>query len=159
MADPDFVLDVEALNASFRDYVPFNKALGMTLVEAQQSPAIAVMRLPYDARFIGNPETGVLHGGVITALMDATCGASVFFKLKATKPIATLDLRIDYLKPGTPGLDIFARAECFKTTNNVAFVRAMAFHDNPDDPIAAASGTFMIDTRGQPVIDGRGSRP
>ena len=152
MDDPDFVLDLDALNESFRDYVPFNKALGLTLVGATQSPAVAKMRLPYYARFIGNPETGVLHGGVITTLMDAACGASVFFKLKASKPIATLDLRIDYLKPGTPGLDIYARAECFKTTHNVAFVRAMAFHeDTPDDPIAAASGTFMISTRGQAV--------
>jgi uncharacterized protein (TIGR00369 family) len=152
MDDTDFVLDLDALNESFRDYVPFNKALGLTLVEATQDPAIAKMRLPYDARFIGNPETGVLHGGVITTLMDAACGASVFFKLKASKPIATLDLRIDYLKPGTPGLDIYARAECFKTTNNVAFVRAMAFHDNnPDDALAAASGTFMISTQGQAV--------
>ena len=114
------------------------------------------MRLPYDARFVGNPETGVLHGGLITTLMDATCGASVFFKLKASKPIATLDLRIDYLKPGTPGLDIYARAECFKATHNVAFVRAMAFHGDPNDPIAAASGTFMIGTRGQAVT---GSKP
>ena len=149
----DFVLDLDALNESFRDYVPFNKALGLTLVEASAKPALAKMRLPYDARFVGNPETGVLHGGVITTLMDAACGASVFFKLSAATPIATLDLRIDYLKPGTAGLDIYARAECFKTTNNVAFVRALAFHDNPDDPIAAAAGTFMISTRGKAVTD------
>jgi len=156
MSDSDFVLDLDALNESFRDYVPFNKALGLTLVEASQDPAIAKMRLPYDARFVGNPETGVLHGGVITTLMDATCGASVFFKLKASLSIATLDLRIDYLKPGTPGRDIYARAECFKTTHNVAFVRAMAFHDNPEDPIAAASGTFMISTAGQAVTGRKG---
>ena len=156
MDDPDFVLDLAALNEAFRDYVPFNKALGLTLVEATQNPAVAKMRLPYDARFVGNPETGVIHGGVITTLMDAACGASVFFKLKASKPIATLDLRIDYLKPATPGLDIYARAECFKTTNNVAFVRALAFHSDPSDPVAAASGTFMISTRGQAVT---GSKP
>lgn len=153
MADNDFVLDLDALNESFRDYVPFNKALGLTLVEASAEPAIARMRLPYHPQLVGNPETGVLHGGVLTALMDAACGACVFFKLKASKPIATLDLRIDYLKPGTPGLDLFARAECFKTTNNVAFVRALAFHQDLQDPIAAASGTFMISTRGKAVTD------
>lgn len=155
MDDTDFVLDLAALNESFGTYVPFNHALGLTLVEASQSPAIATMRLPYDARFIGDPETGVLHGGVITTLMDATCGASVFFKLKASKPIATLDLRIDYLKPGTPGLDIYARAECFKATHNVAFVRAIAYHQNREDPIAAASGTFMLSTPGKPVMNRR----
>ncbi len=153
MAGNDSALDVDALNESFRDYVPFNKALGFTLVEASKEPAIARMRMPYDPRLVGNPETGVLHGGVITALMDATCGASVFFKLEPSTPIATLDLRIDYLKPATPGLDIHARAECFKTTHNVAFVRALAFHTEPSDPIAAASATFMISTRGKSVIE------
>ena len=155
MADsaPEFVFDLDALNTAFRDFVPHNKALNLSLVEASGDPAFAKMRLPYDPRFVGNPETGVLHGGAITTLMDACCGASVFFKLKASVPIATLDLRIDYLKPGTPGRDIFARAECFKATNNVAFVRALAFHDSPADPIAAASGTFMISTRGRAVPD------
>lgn len=148
-SDSEFVFDLEALNTAFRDFVPHNKAIGLTLVEASGDPAFAKMRLPYDARFVGNPETGVLHGGVITTLMDACCGASVFFKLRASVPIATLDLRIDYLKPGTPNRDIFARAECFKATHNVAFVRALAFHEDPGDPIAAASGTFMLSTRGK----------
>ena len=159
MADSDFVLDLPSLNEAFRDYVPHNKALGLTLVEASSEPAIARMRLPYDARWVGNPETGVVHGGVISTLMDATCGASVFFKLKSPTPIATLDLRIDYLKPATPGRDIFARAECFKATHDVAFVRALAFHDLPEDPIAAASGTFMISTRGKSVMEEGGKKP
>ena len=152
-SDPEFVFDLDALNTAFRDFVPHNKALNLRLIEASGEPAIAKMRLPYDTRFIGNPETGVMHGGAITTLMDACCGASVFFKLKASVPIATLDLRIDYLKPGTPNRDIFARAECFKATHNVAFVRALAFHETPDDPIAAGTGTFMLSTRGKAVTD------
>ena len=152
-SEEEFSFDVDVLNASFRDFVPHNKALGLWLVEASGDPAIAKMRLPYDPRFVGNPENGVLHGGAITTLMDACCGASVFFKLRASVPIATLDLRIDYLKPGTPHRDIFCRAECFKATHNVAFVRAIAFHDSPEDPIAAAAGTFMLSTRGQAVTD------
>lgn len=153
MDDPDFVLDLAALNEAFRDYVPFNKALGLTLVAASQEPAIATMRLAYDPRFIGNPETGVLHGGVLTALIDATGGAAVFFKLKASKPIATLDLRVDYLKPGTPGLDVHARLECFKATRNVAFVRGTAFHTDPEDPIASACGTYVITSRGKGLAE------
>lgn len=143
----DFVLDLAALNDAYREFVPFNKALGITLTEASKDPAVAVMKLPYDPRFIGNPETGVLHGGVLTALMDATSGVSVFLKLKASQTIATLDLRIDYLKPGTAPLDLQCRAECFKATHNVAFVRALAYHHDPADPIAAASATFMITSR------------
>ena len=105
------------------------------------------MRLPYRADLVGDPETGVLHGGVVTTLLDACCGASVFMKVKADIPIATLDLRIDYMAPATPSLDLFARAECYRITRNVAFVRATAFHDDESAPIAMSAGTFMVDTR------------
>ena len=62
--------------------------------------------------------------------------------------MATLDLRIDYLRPATPPEDVLARAVCFKITRNVAFVRCIAFHRGSEqtDPIAAAAGTFMLGT-------------
>ena len=149
----EFVLDLEALRAGFRDFVPHNRALNLRLDDAGLEPAFALMRLPYDARLAGHEETGILHGGVITTLMDAACGVSVFLKLRTHTPIATLDLRLDHLKPATVGRDVLARAECFRTTRNVAFVRALAFHDSPDDPLAAAAGTFMLSTPGRSVSE------
>jgi uncharacterized protein (TIGR00369 family) len=146
-------LDLESLNAVFRDFVPHNRALGLQVTQASTSPAVATLKLPYDARFVGNPETGVLHGGVITTLIDATCGAAVYCKLQQPVPIATLDLRIDYLCPATPGRDVFARAECFHATRNVAFVRAVAFHDEPGQPIAVGNATFALSTKGRAVTD------
>jgi uncharacterized protein (TIGR00369 family) len=89
----------------------------------------------------------VLHGGCITALLDACSGAAVFAALTEWKPIATLDLRIDYLRAGEVGKTIVARAHCYKTTRNVAFTRAAAFHDDESDPIATSMGTFMIGTK------------
>lgn len=125
------------------EWVPHNKALGLSFVQLEGT-AVSV-RLPYDARFVGNPATGVLHGGAITTLMDATSGIAVFVKLLQPIPVATLDLRIDYLRPAEPPLDVIARAECVKVTHNVAFVRCEAFHEGKsDDPIALANGTFMI---------------
>jgi len=88
----------------------------------------------------------VLHGGVITSMMDACCGAAVFQALSEPLPIATLDLRIDYLKPATPREAVYAQAHCYKVTRNVAFVRGVAYHDSEDDPIASAAGTFMLST-------------
>lgn len=151
MSDEE-LLDVDALNEAFRDHVPHNSALGLSITHASTRPAVAIMRLPWDARWVGDPETGVLHGGVITTLLDATCGASVHFKLRSPIPIATLDLRIEYMKPARPNLHVHARAECFKATHNVAFVRGIAYHDDPEDPIATAAGTFMIATKGRSVI-------
>ena len=57
------------------------------------------MRVAYRAELVGNPETGVVHGGVITTLLDSVCGLAVFSSFTQMRPVATLDLRIDYLKP------------------------------------------------------------
>jgi uncharacterized protein (TIGR00369 family) len=129
---------------AFAEAVPHNKALGVSIVEI--GDGWARYKLPYDQRLVGNPETGVLHGGAITALLDACCGSAVFNALAEPQPIATLDLRIDYLSPAEPGRDVLARADCYKVTRNVAFVRAVAYHDDESRPVAAAAGTFMVAT-------------
>ena len=134
-----------AFARGFSEGVPHNKALGIAIVEMSRDRT--VFRLPYDLRFVGNPDTGVLHGGPITALLDGASGAAVFAALTAWVPIATLDLRIDYLRPAEPGRDVLATATCYRMTKNVAFTRAVAYHDDEADPIASAVGTFMISTR------------
>jgi uncharacterized protein (TIGR00369 family) len=136
--DPDVLAGInEGVNL-----VPYNSALG--LVCEDWTPEGVTVRLPYKAELVGNPDNGVIHGGAITALIDATCGMAVFTRLETQLRIATLDLRIDYLKPATPPKDVRALAECIKITRHVAFVRATAYHDDLKDPIAAAAGTFVI---------------
>ena len=122
--------------------IPWNAALGFVVEDVGEG--LSIMRLPYNAELCGNPVTGALHGGVVTSLLDAACGQSVFLKVQRLARVATLDLRIDYLKPATPPRDVRARAECYKVTRQVAFVRALAYHEDLADPIAAAAGTFMI---------------
>ena len=141
------------INRSFAANVPHNRALGLVLIDVEEGRAS--YRLPYDLRLVGNPESGVLHGGAISSLMDACCGSAVFMGLAQPIPIATLDLRIDYLAPATPMRDVIARAHCYRVTRNVAFVRGMAFHDDEANPIAAAAGSFMLSTRlGPPASSG-----
>lgn len=157
MSQPD-PADKEAmltrLAEAFTQFVPHNHALGLKLED--YGDGVAIFRLPYADHLVGNPETGVLHGGVITTLLDATAGASVFMKTWKPTPIATLDLRIDYLKPATVPLDVRAKATCYKLTRSVAFVRAIAYHDDEDDPIASAAGTFMVSTKGRSVVEQAG---
>lgn len=111
-----------------------------------------VMRVPYAPELVGDPDTGVIHGGVITALLDSASGHAVraTVELGETNSIATLDLRIDYMRPARPGADLLAEADCHRVTRNVAFVRAVAYEETPDDPIATSVGTFMLGTRGAP---------
>ncbi len=134
------------LARAFAASVPHNRALGIDIVEFDH--ASVVFRLPYDAKLVGHPDTGTLHGGAITALLDGASGAAVFAALQDMVPIATLDLRIDYLRPAEAGKTVLARATCYKMTKHVAFTRAVAYHDDPENPIAHSVGTFMVSTRG-----------
>lgn len=131
------------MNAGMHDFVPHNRELGLAVVDFRHPSGELWMRLPYDARLVGNPDDGMLHGGAITTLMDAACGMAVMVRLGTASRIATLDLRIDHLKPGTPGRDVVAHTECYKVTRSVAFVRGFAHHGDADDPIAAVAASFI----------------
>ena len=108
------------------------------------APAEAWASLPYHPVFVGDTETGVIHGGVVTAMLDESCGMAVQLALDGTRAIATLDLRIDYQKPATPGLAIRAHSLCYRVTRSIAFVRATAYQDSEDDPVATATACFMV---------------
>jgi uncharacterized protein (TIGR00369 family) len=125
--------------------VPHNQALGIRIIDITDTEVL--YELPYDVKLVGNPDTGTLHGGAITALLDGCSGAAVFTALTEPVPIATLDLRIDYLRPAEPGKSVIAKATCYKVTRNVAFTRAVAYQDDPADVIAHSVGTFMLSTK------------
>lgn len=108
------------------------------------APGEAWSSLPYRPVFVGDAGTGVLHGGVVTAMLDESCGMAVQLALDGGRAIATLDLRIDYQKPATPGQDIRAHSVCTRVTRSIAFVRATAYQDSEDDPVATATACFMI---------------
>jgi uncharacterized protein (TIGR00369 family) len=128
--------------------IPHARAIGMTLV--RHDAAGSVVRIPYADHLVGDPDTGVIHGGVLTALLDNTCGIAVRPPDGAPVGIATLDLRIDYMGSAQPHRDIYAEAVCYKRTRNIAFVRASAYQDSPAEPIATCVAAFMLDTRTEP---------
>ncbi|MCX7363712.1 MAG: PaaI family thioesterase [Alphaproteobacteria bacterium] len=138
---------LELFQQWFSDSIPHNKALGLKVVAVRKG--FASMRLEWREELVGDPETGVLAGGPLTAMLDSCCGMSVATMLKEPKPFATLDLRIDYARPATPGKAVIAEAECYRITRSVAFTRAFAHHGDAKDPIAAAAGTFMLGTKGE----------
>lgn len=120
--------------------IPHASALGMELTLIDNGRAEIAM--PYDERFVGDPKTGVIHGGAVSALMDTCCGAAALSHPACGGWTATIDLRIDYMRPATPGQRIRAEAECFHVTRSVAFLRGRAMDDDADRPVATATGTF-----------------
>ncbi|RLU01829.1 MAG: PaaI family thioesterase [Ketobacter sp.] len=116
--------------------------LGMALEEI--TPQGLVVRLPYSDKIIGNPDTGVIHGGAITSLMDQACGLAVAQAMAPDFDITpTIDLRIDYMRPAEPGKDVFAYVESYRKTRSVVFTRGIAYQDNRDEPIAHCVANYM----------------
>jgi len=101
------------------------------------------LSIPYRPELVGMPETDVLASGPIISLMDMATSLSVWMKLGRFRHQATLDLRVDYLRPAVPGRTVIGRGSCYRITRSIAFVRGIAHDGDPDDPVANVTGTFM----------------
>jgi uncharacterized protein (TIGR00369 family) len=147
MQDDPSMTDLKAqLARQFIEAIPHSRALGMQLLAIGDGEAEIMM--PYDARFVGDPVSGVMHGGAVSALMDTCGGAAVMSHPQAPAGTATIDLRIDYMRPATPGQAIRAKASCYQITRSVAFVRAIATDDDDSRPVATATGAFTVESLG-----------
>jgi uncharacterized protein (TIGR00369 family) len=141
MSDAD--ANFTALMAEGMRHVPQAQALGFELVSA--ADARGIMRVAWREDLVGDPATDVIAGGVVTSLLDHVCGLSVGVAA-STEPFstATLDLRIDYMRPAAPRAGVTAEAHCYKLTRTVAFVRGVAWDTDPSDPIATAQAAFVL---------------
>jgi uncharacterized protein (TIGR00369 family) len=119
-----------------------NQASELGLAVESAAKGELVLRLPYSDKIIGNPDTGVIHGGAITTLMDTASGSVIICALDEFELCPTLDLRVDYMRPAEPHKPVFARSETYKITRNIIFTRCEAFQDN-GETIANCVGTFM----------------
>ena len=120
--------------------LPFSKFLGLTLDRLGNGEA--TMTMPYQKKLIGDPKSGVIHGGVVTTLLDSCCGAAVMTAGDPKFPTATIDLRIDYMRPAEPLRLIKAEAKCYRVTTSVVFVSATAQDGTKETPVATATGAF-----------------
>lgn len=103
------------------------------------------LRLPYRAELVGNPDTGVIHGGALTVLLDQTLGiAGLCCDRVGNKITATLDLRIDHLGIAPAGRDILASARVYRSTRRVLFVEGVAYSESRDKPVARATGSWVL---------------
>ena len=102
------------------------------------------LALDYDRRLVSDATTGVLASGPIVSLIDSAAAIAVWLRRGERIRMATLDLRLDYLCPATPGETVIARMECYRLGRRIAFVRGTAHHGLAESPIAHATGTFAL---------------
>ena len=137
--------DKTKLARQFIEALPHSVMLGMQMQEI--GDGVATIDMPYKDDLIGDPVTGVIHGGAVSALMDTCCGAAVMSHPENGAGTATIDLRIDYRRAATPGQTIRAVATCYHVTRSVAFVRAVALDEDTERPVATATGAFTVEAR------------
>ena len=134
--------DNEMMSRFVEDGIPFNTFLGMQVEEAEAG--VAIMRIPTRPELTGDPFRPALHGGVISALADTVGGLAVFTQIKQGQTASTLDLRVDYLRPGNVDQDLYARSTVIRMGNRVAATQTTVYQDNFDAPIALATAVYNL---------------
>jgi uncharacterized protein (TIGR00369 family) len=136
---------LQQLQRFFAEGIPFNRFLGIQL--AAVSPGFARLELPFRPELIGDPFRPALHGGVISTLCDTCGGAAAFTVVRLGDKVSTVDLRVDYLRPGREEL-LVAEGRVVRAGNRVCVVNLSAFHPGHElEPVAEAKGVYNISRR------------
>jgi uncharacterized protein (TIGR00369 family) len=136
--------------------IPFNAFLGIECTRIE--PGYCRLELEFRPELIGDPMRKALHGGVISTLIDTCGGAAVWCKVEPMDAVSTVDLRVDFLRPGGQER-IVAEAHVVRVGNRVAVVDMRAFHPSrPERTIATGKGVYNIKRRGraEPTPPGEG---
>ena len=131
------------------EHVPFNKVLGLEV--ASDDPENAQLRFAMRPELIGNTRRGILHGGVISAVLDVTAGFAIMLALhKAPQPgekpefpnIGTIDLRVDFLRPGR-GKHFLATGRVVRLGKRIA-VTHMELENDEGELIATGGAAYVV---------------
>lgn len=126
----------------FMDGVPHLKLLGIGYRDHGND--WAELEMPFAPQQVSDPDYGIIASGAIFTLMDNAAGFAVLVARGTPALHATLDMRLDYLRAPAPRATVIGRAECYRLTRQIAFVRGVAHDGDPANPIANMAGTFMF---------------
>jgi len=127
-----------AIISRFQDTSPFWSVIGMELADVKKG--WARVRVPFRDHLTNS--NGVLHGGVLFAAADSATGAALISLAQKGQTVATIELKISYLKP-VAGLDIVAEAEIIQKGSRTA-VSEVCVRDAAGNLVAKALGTYAI---------------
>ncbi len=132
---------LEALRVHLTRAIPHAHACGMQVVEIE--PTHALLSMPFRDSFLADAERGLIHPGAISTLIDTACGVALMAAAGQFERVATLDLRLDYLRPALAPKMLNARAECYRMTATIAFIRGTVWQDDREAPCAVSQAAFM----------------
>jgi uncharacterized protein (TIGR00369 family) len=133
-ADGGAVVDLPSLIGFFETGIPFNAHLGMKVDKLEGG--VCLLRVPFRPEFVGDPFRPALHGGVISAMVDAAGGLAVFSTLEQMGGVSTVDLRVDYLRRGLLE-DIVCEARVIRAGNRVAVTSMQVLQGENKDYLTA----------------------
>lgn len=137
------MLDNETLKQLMEEFIPFNKFLGIKVAGFTEHGL--VLELPFRPEFVGDPMRPAMHGGVMSTLADVVGGMAVWRQLKdARSRVSTIDMRIDYLRPGRLET-IHAEGHVVRAGNRVAVTDMRLFHPSaPEHTVATGKGVYNV---------------
>jgi len=147
---PDMTPMEARLRQVFEENVPFNRVLGLKVDSID--PDAAKLRFDMRPELIGNPRRQILHGGVISAVLDVAAGFAIYLAVNKERivssevdrfpSIGTIDLRVDYLRPGQ-GKYFVATGRVVRLGNRVAVAHTEMVND-AGELIATGGAAYMI---------------
>ncbi|MDR9438238.1 MAG: PaaI family thioesterase [Halomonas sp.] len=124
----------------FVTVIPHTRELGLEVLVVTSE--VTTMRLPWCDDLLGDTARGLVHGGVLSMLLDTVCGSAVLPALPAPEVCPTLDLRVDHFRPGVVGRAILAEARVVRITESVVFTEGTLWQE-AGRPLARGIGNFV----------------
>jgi uncharacterized protein (TIGR00369 family) len=136
-------MDLSALRQVVEELVPFNKWLGMRVDHMERGHV--KLSIPFRPELVGDPVKGALHGGVIGALADAAGGFAIWSAVENPMArLSTVDLRIDYLRPGRQET-LIASAHVVRTGARLGWADVSLYHPGAEgEQVATGRGVYAI---------------
>ena len=136
-------MDAAALKQVMEELIPFNRVLGVRVAEIDRGRVR--LEITFREELIGDPVRRAMHGGVISALADTAGGCAVWSALdEPTARVSTIDIRIDYLRPGRPET-LVAEGSVVRAGRRVGVADIRLFHPSaPAESIATGKGVYNV---------------
>lgn len=120
--------------------IPYAQFMGISMSVSEDD---VLGTLAYSKHLIGNASIPALHGGTIGALLESTAVFKLLWAAESDLVPKTINITVQYLRSGKPE-DTYCRAVFVRHGRSIANVRATAWQDDPDKPIAAANMHFLL---------------